>query len=452
MKTKADMQKNLILSEEACPCHDIQDPHLTKSSMNTKRKLLCLLLTATLALFSIVILSEQLIVRHLSRLETSVPELTILTLDEWASDSDGSPGSSRVPGFKSNGMVKHQNGFTIIEDGIYWSPELEARVSPGPSDIQVQFKLQELREQKVQSLDKPDWLHCGRDKNRFVHFQDGGHACARFRANHAEFVQGEVMAFYLARLLGITNTPAVILSQVNSNQWGTVHEQQWPKNSIVALIEWLPNLTKTTMPTMLRKQILQQKSNIEIYQPIDVTSRDLSSMDETQLEQMVQWSDLIIFDYLTGNYDRMASMQDGAEKEDKPSILKETIHNLALSEDTGSLWYIDNESAFLDAYSLLYDEENSNNGLRFLKFHAEMLKSSCVFRKKTVHRLFTMKKSLDPAQLLLEFVNVNEPLFQNLPKIHSNSIFRQHFSARIQEVWNWIQECQLRVNYKQPLK
>ena len=130
--------------------------------------------------------------------------------------------------------------------------------------------------------------------------------------------------------------------------------------------------------------------------------------------------------------------------------MKETVHNLALSEDTGSLWYIDNESAFLDAYSLLYDDEN-NNGSRFRKFHTQMLKSSCLFRKKTVHRLFTMKKSLDPAQLLLEFVNVNEPLFQKLPKIHSNSIFRQHFSQRIQEVWNWIQECQLRVNYK-PLK
>ena len=213
--TKTDIQKNLILSEEACHCQEDQKiQNFTKSSMNTKRKLLCLLFTATLALFSIVILSEQLIVRHLSRLETSVPELTILTLDEWAaSDSDSQ--SSRS-GFKSNGLIKHQNGYNIIEDGIYWSPELEARVSPGPSDIQVQFKLQELREQKVQNLDKPDWLHCGRDKNRFVHFQDGGHACARFRANHAEFVQGEVMAFYLARLLGITNTPAVILSQVCS--------------------------------------------------------------------------------------------------------------------------------------------------------------------------------------------------------------------------------------------
>ena len=88
-----------------------------------------------------------------------------------------------------------------------------------------------------------------------------------------------------------------------------MEEQQWPKNSIVALIEWLPNLTKTTMPAMLRKQLLQQTSNPEIYQPIDKTSEDLTSLDETQLEHLVQWSDLVIFDYLTGNYDRMASMQ-----------------------------------------------------------------------------------------------------------------------------------------------
>ena len=96
---------------------------------------------------------------------------------------------------------------------------------------------------------------------------------------------------------------------MSSNQWSSVQEQQWPENSIVALIEWLPNLTKTTMPTMLRKQLLQLKSNTESVQPIDVTASDLSSMDETQLEHLVQWSDLIIFDYLTGNYDRMASMQ-----------------------------------------------------------------------------------------------------------------------------------------------
>ena len=70
-------------------------------------------------------------------------------------------------------------------------------------------------------------------------------------------------------------------------------------------------------------------------------------------------------------------MQDSAEKEDKPAILRETIHNLALSEETGSLWFLDNESSFLDA--------------------------------------------VDPAQLLLEFVHVNEPLFAKFIQLkHEN--------------------------------
>ena len=84
----------------------------------------------------------------------------------------------------------------------------------GPSDQEVQSQLQQLRQRHVTKLAHPDWLHCGREKNRFVSFDDGSNACARFRSVHTEFVQGEIMAFYLARLLGITNTPAVVLSKV----------------------------------------------------------------------------------------------------------------------------------------------------------------------------------------------------------------------------------------------
>ena len=90
---------------------------------------------------------------------------------------------------------------------------------------------------------------------------------------------------------------------MGSDQWASVEEPEWPQNSIVALIEWLPNLTKTTMPTLLRKHLLGSQ------QQIDVTLTSLKSLQETQLEHLVQWSDLIIFDYLTGNYDRVASMQ-----------------------------------------------------------------------------------------------------------------------------------------------
>ena len=93
---------------------------------------------------------------------------------------------------------------------------------------------------------------------------------------------------------------------MNSNQWDSVQEQQWPQNSIVALIEWLPNLTKTTMPAILRKRLTVNQG---LNQPIDGSETELQSLDDKQLQHLVQWSDLIIFDYLTGNYDRVASMQ-----------------------------------------------------------------------------------------------------------------------------------------------
>jgi hypothetical protein len=96
----------------------------------------------------------------------------------------------------------------------------------------------------------------------------------------------------------------------------------WPIDAVVALIEWLPNLTKTTMPIVLRDFLTGSGSRKTpdgsgrtpdvsgLGKPLDVTStKDLSLLEENVLTQLVQWSDLIIFDYLTGNYDRVASMQ-----------------------------------------------------------------------------------------------------------------------------------------------
>jgi hypothetical protein len=229
---KEDLRKNLIIAEEALACDNCQQLNWSKKMSNlndrhqpslntnylmitTKKKLLLLLLVASLALLSIVIISEQLIQRHLGRhfndISAEEPHFTILTLESWAPEPPPQISS------KSEGILVSLNGLKIVENGLFWAEELEAKIAPGPSDMQVQVQIQELRERTVQSVDNPDWLHCGREKNRFVHFQDGGHACARFRSAHTEFVQGEVMAFYLARLLGISNTPAVVLSQVRTH-------------------------------------------------------------------------------------------------------------------------------------------------------------------------------------------------------------------------------------------
>jgi hypothetical protein len=229
--------------------------------VNTRRKLLCLILVASLALLSIVLISQQLISRHVNRSQHApgslqaeliltsgsshvIEELDILTLEEWAEhettnfpmNKPAKPVNPRKPQEDDEDVTDypinpfpsslyHADGSVLVEDGIFWSSSLEAKVSPGPSDQEVQSQLQQLRQRHVTQLDKPDWLHCGREKNRFVHFDDGSNACARFRSVHAEFVQGEVMAFYLARLLGITNTPAVVLSKVGKTTFRRQFQQ-----------------------------------------------------------------------------------------------------------------------------------------------------------------------------------------------------------------------------------
>ena len=102
----------------------------------------------------------------------------------------------------------------MSEYGIFWSRSLEASSPPGLPEIQIQEEMQQIRGKKVALLDLPDWLHCGRERNRFVTFADGSNACLRARAR-PELIQGEVMAFYLARILGMANTPVVVLSEVS---------------------------------------------------------------------------------------------------------------------------------------------------------------------------------------------------------------------------------------------
>ena len=66
------------------------------------------------------------------------------------------------------------------------------------------------------------------------------------------------------------------------------------------------------MPYILLNKLKEQNSQITPITGIELeklASNEHEGLDEAVLADLVQWSDLIIFDYLTGNYDRVASMQ-----------------------------------------------------------------------------------------------------------------------------------------------
>ena len=215
--------------------------------MTTRRTLFLLLFIAGLALVSIVLISEQLISRHMGRqrqIQTLPMErekdvfeidLDIVEIERWAekevtafplrefkattpqpAPAGGSGGSGDAPQQPSVIYRTPESGVEVIEDGIFFTDDIEARLPPGPTDQLVQDAMQQLRSLKVVEATRPSHQFCGRQRNRYIKFSDGNVGCARNRESHMEYVQGEVMAFYLARLLGMTNTPAVVLSQVST--------------------------------------------------------------------------------------------------------------------------------------------------------------------------------------------------------------------------------------------
>ncbi|XP_070570620.1 four-jointed box protein 1-like [Ptychodera flava] len=163
-----------------------------------------------------------------------------------------------------------------------------------------------------------------------------------------------------------------------------------------------------------------------------------------EIVEVMQWTDLIIFDYITGNYDRIASNQDAAEKEHIPEILADNIHNLRRDKQTNTIWLIDNESGFLDGYELMRNPKKSAEAKRFISFHKQMLNSICIFRKSTIRNLNKLHFHGNPAEMLLSEVHRHEPLSDFLPKIPEKLKFHETMKSRISDVYDRVQLCKRR--------
>lgn len=81
-------------------------------------------------------------------------------------------------------------------------------------------------------------------------------------------VLGEVLSFYLSRLLGLDNVPAVVLSVTSDDQWSEqdLDKLEWQKNQLVALIQWIPNMNTFRL----------EKVYIEVLQHDKCSRRDTS--------------------------------------------------------------------------------------------------------------------------------------------------------------------------------
>jgi len=280
-----------------------------------------------------------------------------------------------------------------VDSGIFWSEWLEDLLPVGFTEEYARTWRRRARTSRVVKLEPG----CGRISNQLATFADGTKACVRYGIN-ADQVQGETLTYYLASLLGITNLPPLILSRLNSDseQWAAgrtrIDSLQWSDRAVVSLTEWISNLTGVVTPAPLRQESSGLHPMLE----------GLGNKTMEELLELMQWTDLIIFDYLTANFDRLVSNLFSLQWDSR--VMERDTNNLHKTPK-GDLVFIDNEAGLVHGFRVLNMWE---------KYHISVLNSVCVFRKRTTQRVAELHRRRDSRQRLLELYRDSEPLSQEL--------------------------------------
>lgn len=335
------------------------------------------------------------------------------TKGELSTDHHLTDNRARPPGDQQSKPVD-------IVSGVFWSEELENLCPKGFRDeVYDQW-----REKVVKTSVVAVTEGCGRMQNRRLTFQDSSTACARYRPN-TDQIQGEIYSYYLSRLLRINNVPPSVLVPVKASDkiWSGVGREiamsQWGEDKLVVLTKWIEGLEPAYIPAELR-------GVTKSIHPHDVQLRNRSV---SELCELVQCSDLIVFDYLTANLDRIVNNMFNQQWNSQ--MMSFPAHNLHKIKDSNTLVFLDNESGLFHGYRLLD---------KYSKYHEELLSSLCVFRERTVReieRLF-LDDSLESE--LNQLLNSNESQGKNLPSMPEKNI--QILKQRLQDVYEQIQKCQ----------
>ncbi|KAL8169697.1 UNVERIFIED_CONTAM: hypothetical protein K2H54_055821 [Gekko kuhli] len=284
-----------------------------------------------------------------------------------------------------------------VRGGIFWSRALEAQVPPGFSADETASWLRAARAARVVSLERGG---CGRSSNRLARLSDGSRACVRYGIN-PEQIQGEALSYHLAELLGIQERlPPLALSRVEARggQWAQVREElrgsHWAEGAVVSLAQWVDNLTDVVAPAPWRAEAGRRLQTL--------AAGELRGLGPAQLVELVQWSDLILFDYLTANFDRLVSNLFSLQWDAR--VMHRATSNL-LRAPNGGLVFLDNEAGLVHGYRLL---------AMWDKYNEPLLRSVCLFREATAQRVRELHRLRNAAAELRRLYRTREPLAETL--------------------------------------
>lgn len=354
----------------------------------------------------------------------------------------------------------NDNPFNVIDNNIFWGKIIEDALPTGFGVHHLNDWNNYVNENTIVKLE----IGCGRMQNRLVTFQDGRKACARYRQN-TDQIQGELFSFYLGRLLNLTNLAPSVASiiDLNANPWilaaQSIQTAQWKVQRPVVLTDWIPNLETANIPVLFQpierhlnkfdvknitlgldikpaKSLLHHLGGIKqnpnwnqlpiVNHPNDT---QLNKTTHQKLIELAQWSDLIVFDYLIANLDRVVNNLYNFQW--NADIMTAPAHNLARQSDSQLLIFLDNESGLLHGYRLLKKYET---------YHGLLLDSLCVFRRPTIESLQRLQNEGIGGRLKQIFEqSTSEKVRDILPSLPDKSI--KILIDRIDRVLGQVQNC-----------
>lgn len=240
----------------------------------------------------------------------------------------------------------------------------------------------------VESSDKGSWA-VAKSMNLFATLGDEMIFMKR-RENRHQW-QGELYSYYLNAYLGLWNAPPVALLCVNTtHQWKEVEEN-------------LPSLYIDETSCFIAVEYVKGLKSA-VYAPKSVQhgmNAQSVSGTPTELSHSLQWSDMIVLDYICGHNDRLADRLFFS-----PLNLEQYVSPVANVGQTkaGDLVLIDHEATFHTSYS----KARKSKAQRCRQTH--FLKKVSVFRRSTVESICQLCKYEDPASVLEEYILKHDPV------------------------------------------
>lgn len=367
--------------------------------------------------------------------------ITLLTNSNETSNFDeNNLNQANTYSIKNSVKVEPNNFQRVIVDGIYWSDFVEGFLPDGFGSEDDSQWVDLVHKSVVVRIEEG----CGRMQNRLVTFRDGKKACCRYRQN-TDQIQGEIFSYHLGRALFLENLVPSALMAINSSAplWQSVKPQlessQWLDGHPVVLTKFVEDLVPARIPPALRNftsdildiedfEASNKKNTLfETVFKIQDTDTVMNIADKMKTEEdlieMAQWSDLIIFDYLTANLDRIVNNLYNLQW--NPGMLSSPAHNLARVSTSDLLVFLDNESGLLHGYRLLEKYE---------PFHSLLLDALCVFRRPTIQALRSLRTRSALSSLLRP--DALQDLLPALPDRNINVL-----SQRVEHVLKQVDFC-----------